>query len=156
MVFVEKIEARLIVDFHVADAYFKLRLGVFRNVTKDIGQRSRDDPAVSVPFCASCDCEGLARPGLAISEDGSIVTLEARINNIFRDFIKNPFLLGHHVENAVECELVVVIFYFIVTQAISLEVELYLPLISLQTYNKLKQQFLPKPGYGFLVGRTLR
>jgi hypothetical protein len=39
--------------------------------------------------------------------------------------------LGHHVENAVECELVVVIFYFIVTQPVSLEVELYLPLISL-------------------------
>jgi hypothetical protein len=102
-------------------------------VTKDIRQRSRDDPAVSVTLCASCDCESLARPRLAISEDGSIVTLEARINDVFRDFIKNSFLLGHHVENAVECELVVVIFYFIVTQPVSLEVELYLPLISLQT-----------------------
>ena len=125
MVFVQKIEARLIVNFHVADAHFELRLGVFRNVTEDVRKRSRYDTAVSIAFSASCDCESLARPGLAISKDGAIVTFEARVNHIFCNFIKDSFLLCQHVKNAVECKLVVVVFNFVVTQTISLKVKLY-------------------------------
>ena len=60
MVFIKKIEARLIVDLHVADANFELRLCIFLNVTKYVGQRSWDNPTVRVSFSASGDCKGLA------------------------------------------------------------------------------------------------
>jgi hypothetical protein len=131
VIFVEKIEARLIVDLHVADTYFELRLSVFWNVTKYVGQRSRDNSPVRVPFSAPGDCEGLTWPGLAISKYSSIVAFEARVDDVFCNFIKNSFLLRHHVKDSVERELIVVIFYFIVTQAFPLEVELYFSLISL-------------------------
>jgi len=133
MIFIKEIEARLIVNFHIADTHFELRLSIFRNVTEDIRKRSRYDTAVNISFSASCNCECLARTGLSISKNGAIIAFKARINHIFCNLIKDSFLLCQHVENAVECELVVVIFYFVVAQAVSLKIELYFPLVRLQT-----------------------
>ena len=96
---------------------------MFSHVRENVGECARNNASISIPLSTSRDREGLARSCLPISEDGAVVAVEASVNHVLRDFLKNRRLLCQHIEDASEAELVVVVFDLSVAKSVTLEVE---------------------------------
>ena len=137
VILIKQIVSVPIVDFEIAHIDFEGVCGCVFNMTKNVGQCSRNDASVHVALSPARYCESLARPRLPVRKNGAIVAVKAPIDHILRHFLKNTLLFGEHVENAVELELVIVVLDFSVPQTVPLEVELNLAFIWGQRQTKV-------------------
>ncbi len=111
--------------------------GHFPDALKDIAKCSWDDSAIGVFLSTACNCKSFTGTSLAISKNSSIVTIKAAIDCVFSNLLEDGLLLRHHVENPIEFELIVIVFDFLVTKTIALEVELHLPVIWRQCQTRI-------------------
>ena len=111
---------------------------MFSHVRENVGERARNDASISIPLSTSCDREGLARSCLPISENGAVVAVEASVNHILGNLLKNTLLLCQHIEDASEAELVVVVFDLSVAKSITLEVEFDFAVIGGQGQTRVR------------------
>ena len=111
---------------------------VFSHVLENVGECAGNNASIGIPLSTSRDREGLARSCLPISKNGAVVALEASIDHILGDFLKNTLLLCQHVEDASEAELVVVVFDLSVAKSITLEVEFDFAVIGGQGQTRVR------------------
>lgn len=112
-------------------AYLKCRIGRLLDMAKDVAQSPRNDASICIPFRPSRYGKGLSGASLAISEDGSVITLKAIFYHVLHHVLKNCLLLRDHIENAIKLKLEVVFLDFVVPKAVSLKVELHLSFLGL-------------------------
>ena len=105
---------------------------------EDVRECARNNASISIPLSTSRDREGLARSCLTISENGAVVALEASVNHVLGDFVKYALLLCQHIEDAIEAELVVVVFDLSVAKSITLEVEFDFAVLGGQSKTRVR------------------
>ena len=105
---------------------------------ENVGECAGNNASISIPLSTSRDREGLARSRLPIGENGAVVAIEASVNHVLRDFLKNTLLLCQHIEDAMEAELVVVVFDLSVAKSITLEVEFDFAVIGGQSQARVR------------------
>ena len=138
MVFVQQVVPCFVINFEVAYADLEFHRAVFLSFTEDVTKSPWYDTPVSVSFCPACNRKCFPRASLSICEDSAVVTIEAIINHITSHCIENLLLFRKHVEYSVVLKLVVVIFDFVVSETVSLEIKLDFPIVWSQTQSVIR------------------
>ena len=100
---------------------------------EDVAECARYDTPVCIPFSTARYRECLTGSRLSIRKDRAIVALNAVIDDVPCHCFEDRLLLSQHVKNAVILELVIVIFDFIIAEALPLEIKLNFTFFRLKT-----------------------
>ena len=79
-------------------------LGSLSELFKDIAENSRNDPSF-FPIITPAHSKSLSWSSLSISKDGSIVSIQAIINNWFSNILKDLILISIFLKDSIEGSL---------------------------------------------------